>query len=173
MLDSVERLASSVRNSQMLRLFSVGLLALLLQIPIMMIGALVSERQERRQAAIVEVSSKWGNAQTITGPALVIPYIYRWTEAAAGGQQITRTETRNAIFLPQQLRVRGSVDTELRHRGIFSVPVYKLGLTLEGEFTRPSFSELGLEPAAVAWERAQLAIGISDARAIQQETAVS
>jgi len=87
MLDSVERLASSVRNSQMLRLFSVGLLALLLQIPIMMIGALVSERQERRQAAIVEVSSKWGNAQTITGPALVIPYIYRWTEAAAGGQQ--------------------------------------------------------------------------------------
>jgi len=55
MLDSVERLASSVRNSQMLRLFSVGLLALLLQIPIMMIGALVSERQERRQAAIVEV----------------------------------------------------------------------------------------------------------------------
>jgi len=173
MLDSVERLASSVRNSQMLRLFSVGLLALLLQIPIMMIGALVSERQERRQAAIVEVSSKWGNAQTITGPALVIPYIYRWTEAAAGGQQITRTETRNAIFLPQQLRVRGSVDTELRHRGIFSVPVYKLGLTLEGEFTRPSFSELGLEPAAVAWERAQLAIGISDARAIQQETAAS
>ena len=95
------------------------------------------------------------------------------TEAAANGLQITRTETRNAIFLPQQLRVRGSIDSELRHRGIFAVPVYKVVLTLEGEFTRPSFSELGLEPAAVAWERTQLAIGISDARAIQQETAVT
>jgi len=173
MLDSFERLASSIRSSQMLRLFSVGLLALLLQIPIAMIGGLVAERQERRQAAVTEVSSKWGNVQSIIGPVLIVPYTYRSTETSASGLQITRTETRNAIFLPEQLRVRGSIDAELRHRGIFSIPVYKVGLTLEGEFTRPSFAELGLEPAGVAWERAQLAIGISDARAIQQETAVT
>ena len=173
MLDSVERLASSIRSSQMLRLFSVGLLALLLQIPIAMIGGLVAERQERRQAAVTEVSSKWGNVQSIIGPVLIVPYTYRSTETSASGLQITRTETRNAIFLPEQLRVRGSIDAELRHRGIFSIPVYKVGLTLEGEFTPPSFAELGLEPAGVAWERAQLAIGISDARAIQQETAVT
>ena len=173
MVDSVESLASSIRNSQMLRLFSVGLLVLLLQIPIAMIGGLVAERQERRQAAVTEVSSKWGNVQSIIGPVLIVPYTYRSTETSASGLQITRTETRNAIFLPEQLRVRGSIDAELRHRGIFSIPVYKVGLTLEGEFTRPSFAELGLEPAGVAWERAQLAIGISDARAIQQETAVT
>ena len=172
MLDSVERLASSIRNSQMLRLLSIGFLALLLQIPIAMIGGLVSERQERRQAAVAEVSSKWGNAQAITGPALVVPYTYRWTEASTGGQPITRTETRNAIFLPENLYVRGSIDTEIRNRGIFSVPVYTLGLRVEGEFARPSFSDLAVEPAAVAWERAHLAIGISDARAIQEETAV-
>ena len=173
MQDSVERIAASIRSSQMLRLFSVGFLALLLQIPIAMIGGLVSERQERRQAAVAEVSSKWGNAQAITGPALVVPYTYRWTEASAGGQQVTRTEPRNAIFLPEQLQVRGSASSETRSRGIFSVPVYKLSIALEGEFARPNFSELGLEPAAVAWERAHLAIGISDARAIQEETAVS
>ncbi len=173
MLDSIERLISSIRSSQMLRLLSVGLLALLLQIPIAMIGGLVSERQERRQAAVTEVSSKWGNVQFIIGPALVVPYAYRWSEISAGGQRITRTETRNAIFLPQQLRVRGSINSELRYRGIYSVPVYKLDLTLEGEFTPPSFSEMGIEPTAVAWELAQLAIGISDARVIQQETAVT
>ena len=173
MQDSVEGLLSSVRSSQMLRLLSVGFLALLLQIPIAMIGGLVSERQERRQEAVAEVSSKWGNAQAITGPALVVPYTHRRTETSAGGQQITRTETRNAIFLPEQLRARGSIDSEIRSRGIFTVPVYKLGLMLEGEFARPSFRELGIEPAAVAWERAHLAIGISDVRAIQEETAVS
>ena len=74
MLDSFERLASSIRSSQMLRLFSVGLLALLLQIPIAMIGGLVAERQERRQAAVTEVSSKWGNVQSIIGPVLIVPY---------------------------------------------------------------------------------------------------
>ena len=100
MQDSVERLTSSIRSSQMLRLLLIGFLALLLQIPIAMITGLVSERQGRRQEAVAEVSSKWGNIQIITGPALVVPYTYRWTEFAMGGQEITRTEARNAIFLP-------------------------------------------------------------------------
>jgi inner membrane protein len=157
----------------MLRLLSIGFLALLLQIPVAMIGGLVSERQERRQAAIAEVSSKWGNAQSITGPALVVPYTHRWTEAAAGGQPVTRTESRNAIVLPEQLRIRGTIDSDLRHRGIFTVPVYTLGLVVDGEFARPRLSELGVEPAAVDWGRAHLAVGVSDARAIQDQTAVS
>ena len=173
MQDSIDQITSSIRSSQMLRLFLVGFLALLLQIPIAMIAGLVSERQERRQEAVAEVSSKWGNAQIITGPALVVPYTYRWTELATGGQEITRTEARNAIFLPEQLHIRGSIDSEIRYRGIFSVPVYRLGLTVEGEFARPSFSDLGVEPAAIGWERAYLAVGISDTRAIQEETAVS
>ena len=173
MQDSIERLTSSLRSSQMLRLLWVGFLALLLQIPIALIAELVSERQERRQEAVAEVSSKWGNTQIITGPALVVPYTHRWTEFATGGQEVTRTEVRNAIFLPERLHTRGSIDSETRSRGIFSVPVYRLGLTVEGEFARPSFAELGVEPAAVNWERAYLAVGISDARAIQEETAVS
>jgi inner membrane protein len=173
MRDSVERIATSIRSSQTLRLFSLGFLALLLQIPISMISGLVSERQQRRDEAIAEVSSKWGERQSITGPALVVPYAHRWTEVAAGGQQVTRSETRNAIFLPERLRVRGTIDSEVRHRGIFSVPVYKLGLVVDGEFARPRFSELGIEPALVDWKRAHLAVGISDARAIQEATAVS
>ena len=64
----------------MLRLFSVGFLALLLLIPIGMISNLVSERQLRRESVLGEVTSKWGNAQTLTGPALVVPYTVRWTE---------------------------------------------------------------------------------------------
>ena len=173
MQDSVERMVNSIRTSQMLQLFLVGFLVLLLHIPIALIGRLVAERQERRDSAVAEVASKWGNAQVITGPALVVPYTEQWTEVSPTGQSITRTENRNAIFLPERLNASGTVDSEKRSRGIFSVPVYELGVTLEGEFARPDFSELGIEPAAVAWERAHLAIGISDARAIQEETSVS
>lgn len=173
MKDPVERIVTGIRNSQILRLILVGVLVLVLHIPIAMINNLVREREGRQQAAIVEVSSKWGNAQSITGPALVVPYAHQWTETAASGQQISRSETRNAIFLPEQLRVRGRIDSEIRHRGIFSVPVYKADLTIDGEFLRPSFSELGIAESAVDWARAHVAVGISDARAIQEATTLS
>jgi inner membrane protein len=173
MQDVIDQVSSRIRGSKMLRLFSVGFLALLLQIPIAMIGTRVSERQARRDEAVAEVSSKWGNSQAITGPALVVPYTHRWTDRTNKGEAITRTETRHAVFLPERLLARGQVDSEIRHRGIFAIPVYRLDLRVEGEFARPDFAKLGVEPAAVAWDRAQVAVGISDVRAIQRETAVT
>ncbi len=173
MSDFMERLVSSIRSSQILRLFLLGFLVLLLLIPVAMIGRLVSERRERQEEAVADVSAKWGRAQAITGPALVVPYTHRWTETPAGGPPVVRTETRNAIFLPEALAVRGVLDAEVRSRGIFDVPVYRLDLVLEGEFERPSFAGLGVEPEAVHWERAHLAVGISDARAIREETSVA
>src|SRR5690606_30205361 len=171
--DSLAGIVNSIRTSQMLQLFLVGFLVLLLHIPIALMGRLVAERQERRDSAVAQVASKWGDAQSITGPALVIPYTAQWTETSPTGQPVVRTENRNAIFLPERLHASGTVDSENRSRGIFSVPVYRLGITVEGEFARPDFSQLGIEPSAVAWDRAQLAIGISDARAIQEETSVT
>ena len=164
---------ASIRRSQMVRLLGIGFLALLLQIPISMIGRLVYERQHRQQEAIDEVSSKWGKSQSITGPTLIIPYTHRWSEIGTNGQPITRTETRQAIFLPEKLRVNGKLDSAILFRGIFSVPVYKLNLTVAGDFPPPNFKELGIDPASVAWERAQLSLGISDAHAIQEQTAVT
>lgn len=172
MKDSVERVASSIRHSQTLRILSVGFLALLLQIPISMIDGLVSERQQRRNAAVGDVSSKWGNAQSLTGPALVVPYQHRWVEAS-GGSQVVRTETRHAIFLPEQLRIRGTMKSEVRRRGIFSVPVYAVALETDGEFARPNFQELGVDAGAVDWSRAHVAVGIADARAIQRQTTLT
>lgn len=172
MTDLIERVSKRMRGSQMLRLLTVGLLVLLLQIPIAMIGGQVSQREMRGVEAIEEVSSKWGKKQVISGPALVVPFTHRWTEASREGLPIVRTEPRFAYFLPDSVALRGTVSTEIRQRGIFSVPVYKLGLTLSGRFSRPDFSNLALEPAAIAWDRAHLVVGISDTRAIQQETAV-
>ena len=68
----------SFRESPTVRLVSVGLLVLLLQIPIAMIGSLVGERQARRDAAITDVSGKWGGSQTIVGPALGLDGLPSW-----------------------------------------------------------------------------------------------
>src|SRR3984957_12291744 len=172
MKDPLDRLATSMRDSQLLRLFVLAVLALLLQIPVSMIGGLVNERQQRNDAAVAEVSSKWGDAQSITGPVLVVPYTHRWADDA-GGRSITRTETRNAILLPDQLTIHGTMKSEVRRRGIFSVPVYRLGLQVEGEATTPALDGLRAAPADVDWGRAHLAVGVSDTRAIQEETTLT
>lgn len=143
----------------MLRLLMVGFLVLVLQIPISMIGGLVSEREERRAGAVTEVSSKWGSEQAISGPALVVPYT-------------NKSDARYAIFLPDQLAITGAAGSHVRQRGIFSVPVYELNVTMKGRFARPDFSKLNLEPTAIAWDKTYLVVGISDTRAIQAETSV-
>ena len=112
--DSMRRGVETVRSSQTVRLLVVGILALVLLIPVAMIGGLIGERQMRREEAVGTVSSSWGHAQAITGPALVVPYTHRWTEAGAEGVTVTRAVERLAVFLPERLEVRGRIETETR-----------------------------------------------------------
>ena len=157
-----------MQQSQMLRLVVVLLLVLLLQIPTWMIGGVIRERRTRRTEAVEDISSKWGRQQIVTGPALVIPYTHRWTEIAAGGLRVDRTEVRHATFLPDRLAFRGKIAGESRSRGIFSVPVYKAMFQVAGEFSRPRFRDWNVPDGDIQWDKAQLAVGISDVRAIQE-----
>jgi len=166
MKDSYQKAMSSIQNSHILRLLLVGFLVLLLQIPISMISGLISERQKRHNEAVEEVTGKWGKVQIMTGPALIIPYKHRWTEIGSKGQQVVQTEVRYATFLPDRLQARGKIESEVRHRGIFSVPVYRIALDVEREFPQPEFSAWGIDPANVMWDGARVFVGISDSRAI-------
>jgi inner membrane protein len=164
---------SGTRDSRLLRLCLVGALALLLMIPIMMIYQLVWERQSRHDTVIAEVASSWGNTQTLTGPALILPYTVRTVETSAAGKETVLTDTRHGVFLPKTLRAKGRIDVETRSRGIFDVPVYRLNVSIDGEFGEPNLKELGIDPSTVDWSRAHLALGISDVRAIREQSAVT
>ena len=50
----------SLKNSIGIRLLIIGFLSLVLLIPAVMIQLLISERQDRRDAAYDEVAGKWG-----------------------------------------------------------------------------------------------------------------
>jgi inner membrane protein len=89
-------------------------LAVVLLIPIAMIWGLVAERQDRSHSAAAEVSSKWGDTQTIVGPALILPYTVRRVEYSSGNE-VVHTEVKNAVFLPrncgQRAALRWSLET--------------------------------------------------------------
>jgi inner membrane protein len=172
LMSELSSLVSAVRNSRMLRLCIVGFLVIILLLPVTMIRGLVAEREGRNREATAEVSSKWGNAQIITGPALVLPYTVQRKETT-GTVETLRTEARTAMFLPKALHIKSEIAAESRTRGIFTVPVYGLRVVMEGRFAAPAVSELGIDPATVAWDRAHLVVGIADVRGIQTQSNVT
>jgi inner membrane protein len=60
-----ERANNWLKQSVTIRLITIGILILLLLIPVSMVESLIREREYRQQEAIREVSSKWGEQQTM------------------------------------------------------------------------------------------------------------
>jgi len=160
------------RNSQLLRIVFIAVLAAVLLIPVGMIDGVISERQDRRLEAVREVTSIWGERQTLIGPLLIIPFQLKITENDKDGVTKTRTEVRHASFLPELLRTKGRLRCETRYRGIYKVPVYAADLAISGFFVRPNLTELGIDETNVLWDRAYLSLRVSDARAIMNQTAL-
>jgi inner membrane protein len=173
MPDAVRISFDAIRNSPLVRLLLIGFLLLLLQIPILMIKAQIGEREDRRRAAVNEVTEKWGKEQSVIGPMLTVPYVWRWIEPGDGGKQTIRTETRQATFLPDDLTIQGRMESETRYRGIFEVPVYRMTLEVKGRFVKPDFTGWGVDAKDIQWDRAALSVRISDARAIQNQAALN
>ncbi len=163
----------SIRNSQLIRVLLIGFLILLLQIPVGKIRGLIGERERTRAAATAEVTGKWGGRQSVVGPSITVPYTKTWTETLEDGKIRTHTEVRYANFLPESLHISGKIDSEVRYRGIFEVPVYRMSLAVAGRFSRPDFSEWGIDSEDVLWDRAYLSMRISDARAITNKAALT
>ena len=163
----------AVLNSPLWRACLLGLLVLLLQIPILLIHGVVSERQTSQQQATQEVTSKWGKEQSLVGPLMIIPYRKHHSERTSEGEFSTRTEVIYGHFLAETLTVAGRAETRVRYRGIFEVPVYRLALELRGTFAEPDFSEWGVRPEDILWDRAHLSVNISDARAIRNSAMLS
>lgn len=141
-----------------LKLIFTAILVLLSAIPSTYVQELISERESTRELAMEEVASKWGGAQTITGPILTIPY-----------QTTDSTKMEFAYFLPETLGISGDVETEMRSRGIYDISIYNGTLTLDGTFIKPDFESLNIEQNSVHWDEAYLAIGVSDLKGLEQE----
>jgi inner membrane protein len=173
----MEHLLRSIKhwlmNSAFLRVLFICFVMLLLQIPIEMIDSQVRERNYTRLQAISDVTSKWGYGQNITGPRLVIPYykIKTWLKADGKSEQIRSIHY--ASFLPEELNFHAHVKNEVRYRGIFEVPLYQTEIDIKGHFTKPDFRKLGIDHKTVLWDKAELLVGVSDARGIQKQAYLS
>ncbi len=147
-------------NKIMIKAIVTGVLILIMLIPTAFISNLVSEREQRQQQVVAEVSDKWANAQTITGPYIVVPY----KDTFVSADNKTRTTTSNIILLPENLQMNGDVAAEVRPRSIYKVLLYKSSLHANGVF-KASIPE-NIVPDNLLLNNARLCIGINDFKGV-------
>ena len=80
-----------------LKLALIFFLTIFLLIPKFMILDLVQERQRLSESVTNEVAKGWGNKQTHTGPALVIPY-YHYIQGEDKTKPPVKSKTQLIVF---------------------------------------------------------------------------
>lgn len=154
---------SKLRSSVIVRMLIVAALTLLLLIPMVFVQSLISERSSRRDSATVEVSQSWGGAQTLIGPILSIPF----KEFSKDEKGNVSYSIRYAHFLPNNLRIKGSLRPEIRYRGIYEVALYRSQFTIEGQFSSPDLNNLRVNPDNALWNDAFMTVGITDLKGVR------
>ena len=180
-------------DSSFVKLVMLAFLVLVLLLPVARVRSLIYEREGRRGEVAREVTRVWGEAQTLNGPILNVQ-VRQWIEGRPGhgaaegmvlgpsvsgkakaksstdaeepGTELTRAwESSIVHLLPRQLTWRGRVVPQIRYRGIFEVIVYETHLEAAGVFEIP---DLEAPDREVDWETADLVLGISDVRGLQE-----
>jgi inner membrane protein len=145
-----------------LKAFGIGFLALLLCIPLVAVRGLLAEREARLRAAETEVARAWGSAQTIGGPLLRVAY--RRIDTDDHGKRTQRE--RQITLLPDTLDVNADIGAEVRHRGLFQVPVYSADIRLQGQWRTADLAALTPEEGETL-HSAELLLPLADLRGLR------
>lgn len=160
----------SRERSPGVKLFMAGLVAAVLIVPLMMVYALVWDRESQSQGAQAQIEAGWGGAQTITGPLLVIPFndIVTETETLNGQQREVRRSVERELFVsPTQQQVETSIDPDRKAYAIYESVVYQADVEGTASFALDDeLARLGVTRESLLLDRAELRFGISDPRGL-------
>lgn len=158
-------------NRSQTKLIVIAVLSLVLLIPILLVDSVISERKQRRNEAVSDITSTWGSPQSVVGPVLIVPYRYYYKaekEETVGGKIVRRevvlSSVDNAYFLPSDLEIDGTISPKRLHRGIYEAVVYSGSLKISGRFPSPDWKTLKIDPKDALWNDAILTVAIPDLR---------
>jgi inner membrane protein len=167
-MENLEKVKNSLFNSVGLKLALIAFLSLLLMIPSFMIMDLIREREQRSNETIHEVTALWGNEQTLTAPVLTLQVITHPKD----GESNSGNPAKFVHFLPENLKIQGTAEPEVRHRGIYRVVTYRSKLHVSGNFIPPDLEALKISRDDIPGSDAWIEIGIPDMRGINQNIQV-
>lgn len=139
------------------------LAVLVLQIPILLVNLLISEREELSAETETEVSKQWAGVQDIYPPSLKIPYQSK--EVNSKGETLLKDAVR--VVEPEVAKVTGDVSVTTLHRSIYDVPVYRADLGITGHF------ELSDDDFAVYKDKLYMYISLGEMRGLEDNITAS
>ncbi|MEL7446172.1 MAG: cell envelope integrity protein CreD [Pseudomonadota bacterium] len=160
------------------RLLFAALVAAALVIPLMMVYALVYDRQDQAQTAQNSIVAGWAGPQVVAGPILALPYLAeRVTSEVVDGRTVTRTiESREMLYIASDRQeIDTAIDPSIKSRGVIHQSViYDVALSGNANFTLPDdLARLGVDPDQLLLDEAEVRLPISDPRGIGTETRLS
>ncbi len=166
---SLARMAA--RNKANLTRYAViGAIALALLIPLAWVDDIIRERHDNYQSVLNEISSLWGEEQTLVGPLLTIPYQEQYEVSNSDGKIRLVTRQHTAVLLPQQLKIHGDIQPSYRERGLYRSLVYKVDIDVEGDFSGVHSAIKKLSQRGklhkILWHKARLSVGVTDPKGI-------
>jgi len=166
--ETIKRTGDFIRNSATLKIFSIGLLVIILLAPATMVSSLMRERKARRDSVVQEINHKWGNRQTVTGPFFTVPYKSFYRDK----NEELKFNIHYLYILPDKLEISGQIGTQIRYRSIYEAVLYNAQISIKGNFILPVLKQSNINPEDVLWDKAIFSIGITDMRGIQDNIAV-
>jgi len=165
--DRVDMENARTRITQSLTFKGLTIAALIaaLLIPGSMIQNLIQERQDRSRATVQTINEKWSRAQTLCAPVLLVPY----TTTKLNNYDKPYTEEHTLYVTPKDLKVTASLTPEERYYGIYKAIVYRSDIHFSGNFS--GLADLKVEDSVFHFDKAQIAIGISDLKGVTQTPA--
>jgi Inner membrane protein involved in colicin E2 resistance len=170
-------------SSPFARCVFIGILTLFLLTPLEFVGDIVYERMHLYQGATDNIAASWGREQTVSGPALIVPYqiwkdrkdkvVVKINNKEEEREVVTREyHTRYKVVLPADLSFNTTLETEVRYRGIYKQTLYTAPMDISGAFTLPTAKNFSENTTQIFWDQAWLSVGISDLKTIAKATPI-
>jgi inner membrane protein len=153
-----------------IKLLFAGLIAAALMVPLLLVYALVYDRQDQSRTAQTAINAGWGGPQVIAGPVVVVPF--RTNEVqneVVDGKTVSRTvEVERMLYIsPVENRAATRIVPEERSKSIYSSVLFEANVTGKATFALPEdLPRFGVSREALLWDRAELRMGASDARGL-------
>ena len=158
------------------KLFFAGIIGLVLIIPLMMVYALLWDRQEQSNIAQNAIAAGWGGPQVVVGPVLVVPYTASSVETVEeNGRQTTRTvQVKKELFLsPETNAIRTELKPDRKKKSIYESVLFVAANSGTARFALPDdFARYGIPRENIDFAGAELRFGVSDARGLQKDSSV-
>jgi inner membrane protein len=117
-------------NPLLAKILLIVLLTCVLLLPLRQVEGLIAERAGLRDSAVERVANGVGHAQRIGAVMMIVPVTRSWLDNGR-----VCSETRRHRLLASSVEVTGTVVSELRRSGIYTVPTFQATVHIAGSIS--------------------------------------